>query len=64
MKHADKLIKRVLFLGGLPRPARALKAASTGEKCAGSSQCGISSWQMIGLPDTNLAISFQATAPQ
>ena len=55
MKHADKLIKRVLFLGGLPN-LQDLGKLLIGENVREVLSCDLS-LEMIGLPDLKMAIS-------
>src|ERR1044071_9033955 len=60
MKHADRLIKRVLFLGGLPN-LQDLGKLLIGERVLEVLKCDLSV-EMMSLPDLKLAISHCETA--
>jgi len=60
MKHADRLIKRVLFLGGLPN-LQDLGKLLIGESVQEVLKCDLS-LEMMSLPDLKLAISHCETA--
>jgi bacterioferritin len=60
MKHADRLIKRVLFLGGLPN-LQDLGKLMIGENVGEVLKCDLS-LEMMSLPDLKLAISHCETA--
>ena len=60
MKHADKLIKRVLFLGGLPN-LQDLGKLMIGESVQEVLKCDLS-LEMMSLPDLKLAITHCETA--
>ena len=55
MKHADRLIKRILFLGGLPN-LQDLGKLMIGENVREVIECDLS-LEMRSLPDLKLAIS-------
>jgi bacterioferritin len=59
MKHADKLIKRVLFLGGLPN-LQDLGKLMIGENVVEVIKCDLS-LEMMSLPDLKLGISHSET---
>jgi bacterioferritin len=60
MKHADRLIKRVLFLGGLPN-LQDLGKLMIGENVQEVLKCDLS-LEMLSLPDLKLAITHCETA--
>jgi len=60
MKHADRLIKRVLFLGGLPN-LQDLGKLLIGENVLEILKCDLS-LEMMSLPDLKLAITHCETA--
>jgi bacterioferritin len=60
MKHADQLIKRVLFLGGLPN-LQDLGKLLIGESVLELIKCDLS-LEMMALPDLKLAIAHCETA--
>ena len=59
MKHADKLIKRVLFLGGLPN-LQDLGKLFIGENVQEVIKCDLS-LEMMAIPDLKLAIAHTET---